>query len=108
MGPGGFALSVSAFALASSCVVWWLGPGDGPVLELELLFLGFIGDLRLPESLLSLDLTEVALLEALEPEGLSFSWWESSRCSSDWSAGGWGFSSCGALLYVQNQYTFMV
>ena len=105
MGPVGFAPSPSAFVLVSS-FEGWPGPGDGPVLEFELLFLGFIGDLRLPESLLSLDLTEAALLEVLEPEGLSFSWWDSSRCSSD-SAGALGFSSCGAFLYTCRKIFFL-
>ncbi len=84
MGPGGFAVSPSAFSFVSSCEEGWPGPGDGPVLELELLFRGFIGDLRLgdlrlPESLLSLDFTEAARLDVREPDGLSFSgWWEES------------------------------
>lgn len=98
IGPVGFAPSVSVFALVSSRVCW-PGAGDGPVFELELLFRGFIGDFRLPESLLSLDRTEAALLEVLEPGGLSFSCWDSSRCSSD-STAGFGFSSRGAFLYT--------
>ena len=67
----------SVLAFGSSCE-WEAVTGDGPVLEFELLFLGFVGDLRLPESLPSLERTEPVLLAALEPAGLSFSWWESS------------------------------
>ena len=75
------------------------GTGDGPVLELELLFRGLSGDLRLPESLLSLERTEeAALLESLEAEGLSFSWWEESSRDSPGSGEALRFSSRGALL----------
>ena len=100
MGPAGFTPSDSDFAFASSWV--WPGTGDGPVLEFELLFRGLSGDLRLPESLLSLERTEAALLDVLEPDGLSFSWWEESSRGSSPSAGALGFSSCGALLYTLN------
>ena len=96
-GPAAFTFSDSILAFVSS---WgWITAGEIPPFLLR----GLSGDFLCPppESLLSVERTEVALFDVLEPDGRSFSWCESSR-SSD-SATDLGFSSGGALLHNQNK-----